>query len=418
MIKPLLPLLCALIGLSTATAHSAPDNDSVAIYNTYSSPTLGNERMDTLLPLLRGQRVALAVNHTSVVGAGRTHLLDTLLALSVDVRKVFTPEHGFRGADDAGARVADSRHPRRDIPIVSLFGRSFKPTAAQMSDVDVVVFDIQDVGARFYTYISTMHYLMEACAAHRCTFIVLDRPNPNDYVDGPVRRARYKSFIGMHPIPILHGLTIGELARMIDGEGWLPGGARCPLTVVPMIGWQHGDTFSLPVKPSPNLPNHQSVRLYPSLCFFEGTCMSVGRGTHFPFQVVGYPSPSVGRFTFTPTPIRGMDSSPLYRGRLCYGDDLREPSYEGGLTLRFLLDFYARTGRDPKRFFSHTAMFDLIAGTDELRRQIIAGLSEARIRATWQPDLDRYRLMRRKYLLYPDPADVRCSTGVEVQAMR
>lgn len=404
MIKPFLSLLIgflSLVGHFAASAVAAPD-DSTVIYNRYSTLTLGNERLDTLLPLLQGRRVALAVNHTSVVGPARTHLLDTLLALGVDVRKVFTPEHGFRGADDAGARVTDSRHPERDIPIVSLFGRTFRPTTAQMSDIDVVVFDIQDVGARFYTYISTMHYLMEACATNGRTFIVLDRPNPNDFVDGPVRRPRYKSFVGMHPIPILHGLTIGELALMINGEGWLHDGAQCPLTVIPMTGWQHGDTFSLPVKPSPNLPNRQSVRLYPSLCFFEGTCMSVGRGTLFPFQVVGYPAQRAGRFTFTPTPIRGMDSAPLYRGRTCYGDDLRALPFEGGLTLRFLMDFYDRMGRDAKTFFNRSAMFDLIAGTDELRRQITSGLSEDRIRLSWQPDLDRYRLTRRKYLLYPD----------------
>lgn len=404
MIKPLLPLfisLSCLFGHFAASAQTDPD-DSLAIYNRYSPPTLGNERLDTLLPLLQGRRVALAVNQTSVVGPRQTHLLDTLLALGVDVRKVFTPEHGFRGAEDAGARVTDSRHPERNIPIVSLFGRTLRPTTAQMSDIDVVVFDIQDVGARFYTYISTMHYLMEACATSRRTFIVLDRPNPNDFVDGPVRRPRYRSFVGMHSIPILHGLTIGELALMINGEGWLQSGARCQLTVIPMTGWRHGDSFRLMVKPSPNLPNQQSVRLYPSLCFFEGTCMSVGRGTLFPFQVVGYPAQRAGRFTFTPEPIRGMDSAPLYRGRTCYGDDLRELPFEGGLTLRFLLDFYARMGRDAKTFFNRSAMFDLIAGTDELRRQITSGLSEDRIRSSWQADLDRYRLMRRKYLLYPD----------------
>ena len=239
MIKPLLPLfisLSCLFGHFAASAQTDPD-DSLAIYNRYSPPTLGNERLDTLLPLLQGRRVALAVNQTSVVGPRQTHLLDTLLALGVDVRKVFTPEHGFRGAEDAGARVTDSRHPDRNIPIVSLFGRTLRPTTAQMSDIDVVVFDIQDVGARFYTYISTMHYLMEACATSRRTFIVLDRPNPNDFVDGPVRRPRYRSFVGMHPIPILHGLTIGELALMINGEGWLQGGARCQLTVSPMTGW-------------------------------------------------------------------------------------------------------------------------------------------------------------------------------------
>lgn len=396
----ILLILLSLIGPTVTLAH--PQGCDSVTYNIRYTPTLGNERMDTLLPLLAGRRVALAVNHTSVVGNSHTHLLDTLLALGVDVRKVFTPEHGFRGAADAGARVANGRTPRGSIPIVSLFGRTLRPTAAQMSDIDVVVFDIQDVGTRFYTYISTMHYLMEACATHGRDFIVLDRPNPNDFVDGPIRQPRYKSFVGMHPIPILHGLTIGELACMINGEGWLAGGAQCRLTVVPMIGWQHGDTFSLPVKPSPNLPNQQSVRLYPSLCLFEGTCMSVGRGTPFPFQVIGYPAARAGRFTFTPTPIPGMDSAPLHRGRCCYGDDLRQLPFEGGLTLSFLLDFYARMGHDARTFFSRAAMFDLLAGTSELRQQITAGLSESEIRATWQPALDRYRLLRRKYLIYPE----------------
>jgi uncharacterized protein YbbC (DUF1343 family) len=261
---------------------------------------------------------------------------------------------------------------------------------------------MQDVGARFYTYISTMHYLMEACAEEEIAFVVLDRPNPNDYVDGPVREAEYRSFVGIHPVPILHGLTVGELAMMINGEGWLRGGRRCPLTVVRMQNWRHGDLYLLPVKPSPNLPNRQAVRLYPSLCLFEGTGVSVGRGTHFPFQALGYPDPRAGDFTFTPVPIAGLDSDPMYRNRICYGADLRDYPFQGGLTLHFLLDFYSLLGKNGKLFFTRARWFDLLAGTGMLRAQILSGYTESEIRASWQPGLARYREMRRKYLLYPD----------------
>jgi uncharacterized protein YbbC (DUF1343 family) len=365
--------------------------------------TTGAERMDTLLLLLQDKRVGLVVNQTSILEKTNTHLLDALLAEGVKVKKIFAPEHGFRGAEDAGAKVKNNTDAKTGIPILSLYGKNEKPTAAQLRDLDVIVFDIQDVGARFYTYISTMHYLMEACAEQQKELVVLDRPNPNDYVDGPVRKNGYRSFVGVHPIPVLHGLTVGELALMINGEGWLKAPSkRCPLTVVKMLRWRHGDPYRLPVKPSPNLPNEQAVRLYPSLCLFEGTCVSVGRGTYFPFQTLGYPDAKAGDFSFTPTAIAGLDSQPMYENSSCYGVDLRNYPFRGGLSLQFLLDFYARLGRDGKLFFSRAGWFDLLAGSKTLRIQILSGYSEKEIRDTWQPDLDQYKEIRKKYLLYKD----------------
>ncbi|MDO4704469.1 DUF1343 domain-containing protein [Tannerella sp.] len=386
-------LLLTLCVVSTGTASAEHRNKRVV---------LGNERMDSICTRLKGKRVALAVNHTSILETSRTHLLDTLLARRIDIRKVFAPEHGFRGTADAGATVHDSRDPKTGVPIVSVYGKNKKPSAEQLADVDVVVFDIQDVGARFFTYISTMHYLMEACAEHGKELMVLDRPNPNDYVDGPIRQPGFESFVGVQPIPVLHGLTVGELAQMINGEGWLPAAATCKLTVIKMLNWQHGDAYQPTVRPSPNLPNDQAIRLYPSLCFFEGTCMSVGRGTHFPFQIVGYTLPQTGSFTFVPTAIPGMDTAPLYKDKTCYGDDLRYYPFEGGLSLQFVIDFFTRTGRNEKVFFNRPRWFDLLAGTDALRKQILAGVPEAEIRATWQSDLDEYKQIRAKYLLYPD----------------
>ncbi|MDR1675334.1 MAG: DUF1343 domain-containing protein [Tannerella sp.] len=364
--------------------------------------TVGAERMDTLLLLTGGKRVGLAVNQTSILVRTNTHLLDALLAQEVEVKRIFAPEHGFRGTEDAGARVKNHLDASTGIPVVSLYGKRFKPAATELSGLDMIVFDMQDVGARFYTYISTMHYLMEACAEQEIAFVVLDRPNPNDYVDGPVRQPGYRSFVGIHPIPLLHGLTVGELAMMINGEGWLQGGRRCRLTVVRMENWRHGDPYRLPVRPSPNLPNEQAIRLYPSLCLFEGTDISVGRGTYFPFQALGCPNPEAGDFTFTPVAIAGLDSNPVHKDRLCYGTDLRNEPFGGGLTLQFLLDFYRRLGKDSKPFFTHARWFDLLAGTKALRMQILSGYTEREIRAAWQPDLERYRETRRKYLLYPD----------------
>ena len=360
----------------------------------------GADRMDLIVQIMKNKRVGLIVNQTSVLQNG-THLLDTLLHENIQVVKVFAPEHGFRGTEEAGAAIYNGKDSKTGIPIVSIYGNNNKPTISQLADIDLLIFDIQDVGTRFYTYISTMHYAMEACAENGKEFIVLDRPNPNDYIDGPIRKKGFSSFVGVDPIPVLHGLTVGELALMINGEGWLSTGKNsCWLKVVPLLNWSHGAPYPISIKPSPNLPNNQAIRLYPSLCFFEGTAISVGRGTTFPFQVLGNPEPKYGTFSFTPQPILGMDSNPMHNGRLCYGIDLRDSDFEGGLTLRFVIDFYEKSGLNEKEFFTRASWFDLLAGTDALRIQIIKGLSEEEIRDTWQNELNEYKIIRNKYLLY------------------
>lgn len=364
---------------------------------------LGAERTDVILRNITGKRIALVVNQTSILESRQMHLLDVLLENDADIKKVFAPEHGFRGTADAGETVSDSKDMKTGLPIISLYGKNKKPTAEQLADVDAVIFDIQDIGVRFYTYISTMHYVMEACAENGKEFIVLDRPNPNDFVDGPILKPGFESFVGMHPIPVLHGLTVGELAWMINGEGWLKSTPdSCKLKVIKMENWRHGDPYWLPVKPSPNLPNDQSIRLYASLCFFEATNVSVGRGTYFPFQVLGVPDPKYGSFTFTPVSLPGFDTNPLHKNKQCYGVDLRELPFEGGLTLRFFFDFYDKAGKDQALFFTRANWFDLLSGSKELRTQIVKGLHEDEIKASWQPDLKAYKALRKKYLLYED----------------
>lgn len=364
----------------------------------------GAERTEAYLPLLNGKRVALVVNQTSRIG--QTHLLDTLLRREVRIQKVFAPEHGFRGDADAGEQVRDGKDAATGIPLVSLYGKNKKPTAAQLADVDVVVFDIQDVGARFYTYISTLHYVMEACAAHGKEFIVLDRPNPCDYVDGPIRQKGFQSFVGLDPIPLLHGCTVGELARMMEGEKWLGNASPCRLTVVAVEGWRHGEPYSLPVKPSPNLPNDLSVAYYPSLCLFEATRISVGRGTTFPFQTIGAPDTRYGTFAFTPTPLPGFDKHPLHQGKTCYGIDLRRQTPPSGLSLQYLLQFYRLSG-ERAAFFANPRWFDLLMGNDQVRQDILDGKSEEEIRARWKADLEAYKRIREKYLLYRERPAIR-----------
>ena len=266
---------------------------------------LGAERMDVITRLLKDKQVGLVVNQTSILEKSQKHLLDALLEQGIQVKKVFAPEHGFRGTGDPGEEIKDSRDQKTGVPIISIYGKNKKPTVEQLAGLDAIVFDIQDVGARFYTYISTMHYVMEACAENNVEFIVLDRPNPNDFVDGPIRQKGFESFVGVDPIPVLHGLTVGELAWMINEEGWLKSNPdTCKLHIVKMENWKHGDPYWLPVKPSPNLTNDQAIRLYPSLCFFEGTNISVGRGTYYPFQMIGAPDAKYGDFVFTPTSLR------------------------------------------------------------------------------------------------------------------
>lgn len=360
----------------------------------------GAEQTESYLPLLKGKRVALVVNQTSIVGPRQTCLPDTLLLTNVNVTKIFAPEHGFRGKADAGQNIKDGKDAKTGIPILSLYGANKKPTPAQMKDVDIVVFDIQDVGARFYTYISTLFYVMEACAEHGKEVLVLDRPNPCDYVEGPVLKPAYRSFVGMLPIPVLHGCTIGELARMINGEGWIHQRKEaCRLTIIPVKGWKHTQPYTLPIKPSPNLPNNQSIRLYASLCPFEATQISVGRGTAFPFQVLGAPERIYGNFTFTPQSLEGFDKNPLHKGRTCYGIDLRQETSTQGFTLKYFLDYYRKSGKKAA-FFSRPKWFDLLMGTDSVRKAILAGQSESDIQAGWQKELNIYKEMRKRYLLY------------------
>jgi len=358
---------------------------------------LGAEQLELLLPQLQGKRVGLLVNNTATIG--KTLLADTLVSRGVNVIKIFGPEHGFRGAAADGELVNDSVDVKTGIPLVSLYGKNNKPTPQQLSDIDILLFDVQDVGARFYTYISTLHYAMEACAENGKGLIVLDRPNPNgSYVDGPVRRPEWKSFVGMHPIPIVHGLTVGELALMINGEGWLEGGRRCTVDIIRLKNWKHGDAYSLPVRPSPNLPNDQAIKLYPSLCLFEGTVISIGRGTPMPFQVAGNPELETMPFQFMPVSLKGISPHPPLENKVCYGIDLRSVAVDRKLDLSYLLEFY-KAYPDKEKFF--IAYFDKLAGTSVLKQQIRDGLTEDQIRASWEPELMEYKAKRTKYLLYP-----------------
>ena len=365
-----------------------------------NTPQMGAERLDVLLPLLENKHVALVINQTSTVGENHTLLLDTLLTYNIQIKKVFAPEHGFRGDADAGEVIKNSRDAKTGISIVSIYGKNKKPTAEQLSDIDVVLFDIQDVGVRFYTYISTMHYVMEACAENNKQMIICDRPNPNDYVDGPVLQPNCRSFVGMHPIPILHGLTVGELALMINGEAWLKNKIKLrDLKIIELINWKHGQAYQLPVKPSPNLPNTQSIKLYPSLCFFEATNISVGRGTTFPFQVLGRPQKKYGKFMFTPQSLPGWEKKPLHQDKVCYGIDLRDIHFKGGLTLKYLLDFY-NISDEKASFFARSEWFNLLAGNKKLQEQIISGMNEAQIRESWKSELFEYNQLRNKYIIH------------------
>nr|WP_243348721.1 DUF1343 domain-containing protein [Parabacteroides sp. FAFU027] len=362
----------------------------------------GADCLDKLLPLIKGKKIALVVNQTSVLKDNRTHLVDTLLAQKIGIKTIFAPEHGFRGTADAGETIHNETDKKTGLPIVSLYGKNKKPTAEQLQGIDAVIFDIQDVGARFYTYISTLYYVMEACADQHIRLIVLDRPNPNDYVDGPVIKDSLRSFVGIVPIPLLHGLTVGEFAQMVNGEHWLKSKEKvCPLQVIKVEGWKHHQPYSLPIKPSPNLPNDLAVSLYPSLCLFEATAVSVGRGTTYPFQVIGYPDKRFGSFTFTPVSLPGFDKNPAQKNRLCYGIDFRKKSFEGGFTLKFFLDYYKKSGQGAL-FFTQPRGFDQLMGTSLVRKMIIAGKGETEIKGLWQKELNKYKETRRKYLLYEE----------------
>ena len=365
--------------------------------------TVGAERMELLLPTLQGKRVALMVNQSSLVGSTGTHLVDTLLSQGINIVRLFVPEHGLRGRVDAGKNVRSGVDEKTGLPVVSLYGQRKRPTPEMLADIDLLVFDLQDVGTRFYTYISSMHYLMEACAEEGKTFVVCDRPNPNDFIDGPILEPDCRSFIGVDPLPVAHGLTVGELALMIDGERWLRGGNTCHVKVIPMAGWSHGDPYELPVRPSPNLPNSRSIELYPSLCFFEATIMSVGRGTSKPFQAIGYPDKRFGSIVYTPQIKLGEDSNPRHKGKLCYGTDYTSVSLpKRQIALGPLLDYYRKADSLGLQLINQRQLFDLLAGTKKLRQQLSSGLSEEEIRASWQAGLKAFQAKRTRYLLYND----------------
>jgi uncharacterized protein YbbC (DUF1343 family) len=361
----------------------------------------GAERTEEYLPLLEGRKVAIVANQTSMVG--RTHLVDTLISSGIDIRLIFAPEHGFRDLADAGAVITSGTDPVTGIEIISLYSSKKKPSPEDLAGIDLVIFDIQDVGTRFYTYLTTMCYVMEACAENGKPYIILDRPNPNGYYfDGPVLdTAGYRSFVGIHPVPVVHGMTFGEYATMVNGEGWLAGGIKCDLKVITCSNYTHETLYELPVIPSPNLPNMNSVYLYPSLCFSEGTVLSCGRGTDFAFQVLGAPEiPDTG-FSFTPGPSFGS-SNPRYNGVTCFGIDLRNALAEGlvpkpGLNLSWIIEMY-NAYPDKENFF--TGYFDTLAGGVTLREQIISGMSEDEIRASWEEGLARFSATRAGYLLY------------------
>ena len=393
-------LLHLLFYLLPPVFLSAVFQADAQVFRQADSVIPGAERMEEYLPLLKGKKTGILTNHTGRIG--NTHLVDTLLARGVDVQAVFAPEHGFRGDADAGETVRGYRDPRTGISVVSIYGAHKKPKQEEIRKLDVVLFDIQDVGLRFYTYLSSMHYMMEACAEAGVPMIVLDRPNPNGmYVDGPVLDMTLRSFVGMHPIPVVHGMTLGELARMIHGEGWLEGALRCDLHVIPCVNYTRRTRYVLPERPSPNLPNMRSIYLYPSLCPFEGSVVSLGRGTDFPFQVYGHPKLPDNGFSFMPQAGPGA-LNPPWKGQRCYGRDLRtDPSDEAvisnGLDLSYLISAYRMLGMG-EQFFN--PMFDKLLGVRYVRQMIVAGESAGSIKARWRGDVERFKESRRAYLLY------------------
>lgn len=364
----------------------------------------GADQIESLISIIGNKRIALVANQTSLTG--NIHLLDTLYSLGKRPVALFAPEHGFRGKADAGETVKDGKDVKTGTKIISLYGKNKKPSATDLANIDLIVFDIQDVGARFYTYISTLYYVMQACAENGKELIVLDRPNPCDYVDGPILKKEYKSFVGMLPIPVLHGCTIGELAGMINGEGWLGKNLKCNYSVIKVKGWKHGDPYSLPVKPSPNLPNDQSIDLYASLCLFEATSVSVGRGTYFPFQVIGSPLLPKDKypFSFTPKALEGFDKNPLHKNVTCHGLDLRKTDTKQlkGFSLKYIIEIYNEFKKMNKSesFLTRPKWFDLLMGTNQVRLDILKGKSEKEIRSAWNEELKEYKEMRKKYILY------------------
>ncbi len=373
---------------------------SNSCYGTKEHPVPGANQFDRYRHLIEGKSVAIVANQTSMVGS--THLVDFLLNSGINIKVIFAPEHGFRDLADAGEKIEDGKDPETGLPLISLYGNHLKPIPEDLIGIDIVLFDIQDVGVRFYTYISTLHYVLEACAENNVKCIVLDRPNPNGfYFDGNIADTAHRSFVGMDPVPVVHGLTVGEYAGMLNGEGWLKKGVKCDLTVIKCTNYTHKTYYELPVKPSPNLPNQTSVYLYPSICFFEGTTISCGRGTQFPFQVFGSPRLPDKGFSFTPESVPGAKNPPLL-GEKCFGTDLRNAIKNKlvpvpKLNLGWVIDAY-RNYPEKDKFF--TPYFDVLASGTTIREQIQKGMTAEEIRATWKEGLERFGKIRSKYLLY------------------
>ncbi len=381
-------------------SQEKPSQDLIII--TEKDVIVGAQQTEQYFPILKNVNVAVVANQTSMIG--KVHLVDSLLNSGVIVTKVFCPEHGFRGQADAGKNIKSGRDAQTGLPVISLYGKHYKPTNKELKKVDIVVFDLQDVGARFYTYISTMSFVMEACAERGIPMIILDRPNPNGfYVDGPILTGQYQSFVGLHPVPIVHGMTVGEYASMVNGEGWLEGDFYCDIKVIPVINYHHNMLYKLPVKPSPNLPNWKAIYLYPSLALFEGTIISEGRGTDKPFQIIGHPDFKHGSYTFTPHSITGA-VNPKYKDQRCIGQNLT--NYASNIKknprqihLRWLIDM-ARFFSDRSDFFN--SYFNYLSGSTMLKAQIKLGVNEKDIRKSWEAGLKEFKEIRKNYLLYPD----------------
>ena len=399
-------LLCVLIGISCGSKSNTDVSKADEILKQVHDDNaiiVGANRTELYLALLNGKRVGVVANQTSVIFKGKdqyVHLVDSLLTLGIEVKKVFSPEHGFRGTADAGEEVNSSIDNKTGLPIISLYGDNRKPKPEQLKDLDLVVFDLQDVGVRFYTYLSTLHYVMEACAEAKIPVVVLDRPNPNaHYVDGPTLEPQNRSFVGMHEVPLVYGMTIGEYGQMINGEHWLEDGVMCDLTVIPIANYTHQTPYSLPIRPSPNLPNDQAIALYPSLGLFEGTNVNAGRGTEFQFQRYGAPFLDSKVLTFTYTPVENFGAkNPKHKGKLCFGEDLSNEEVNGEITLKWIITAY-NYATDKSLVFNKSG-FTKHAGTDKLQKQIEAGLSEDEIKATWQEEIKRFKVIREKYLIY------------------
>ncbi|HTE09665.1 MAG TPA: DUF1343 domain-containing protein [Chitinophagaceae bacterium] len=388
----------------------APGTDYPDQKVTKNKIITGADQTEKYLPYLQGKRVAILANPTTIIG--KKHLVDSLHSRGINIVKVFGPEHGFRGNASAGVKVADETDPATGIPVISLYGAKTKPSKEDLSDVDIMIFDVQDVGCRFYTNINVLARIMEACAENGKELLLLDRPNPNGYfIDGPVLDMSLKSGIGMFPIPITHGLTIAEFAQMANGQGWLANKMKCKLKIIPVANYNHSMYYELPVKPSPNLNTQQSVMLYPSVCLFEGTVLNLGRGTYFPFTVLGNPDLK-GKydFSFTPVSIKGMSETPQHMNQVCYGLDLRKYNMEDLLkkkqiNLQWMMELY-KAYPYKEKFFDYTQSKEMgninkLSGTTQFKEQIITGKSEAEIRKSWEPGLSEYKIMRKKYLLYP-----------------